>query len=1403
MAKVSKYGQWQYPGEDTLIPNVNGSITMQGVPYPVLGIDDLGNQQMMMPGTDYQFPGDSVYEIPMPTNNIMARGFDRGSGRSTGVSWPMQLTNEQRALDDWQRLTSNGRPTFEKRIPAPNDKTYQQLLSRQEGGNAVISDPNIIAQLIDNYKANINSYKNGGRVLNRYQGDEGQNTVVEDPEEQSRLKKVWEKFDISSPEGLKKKEAWSNYNASTSQWWDALKKEQERMGRDLTEREKEKWIQDQARGSSKAMKGFRYNRDKDQRFDFLFNPEQQYDPGSGTMGFKMNPVVIEPNWTPEELKLNEAKKEFLAQINSDPLQKSMGQEASLRNPNTRAAAETYARYKVYGEQPGGRLDRWFRGNQEPSLRDFYEPNTASNTVKGAGALAATAAGTAGLAALGTGAVMMAPEAYAAAQPFIQATGAALEASPTWAPGLSIGNTLAAYDAAYVGKEVLDSESDVRKSIDVAADNPNTENILNAVGQVGLTGLDALGIGLFRGGKELVKDAYRGITAPFKMPSPSVLTPELQMAGFSPTQIYNKFKETNFYKALSPGARKQLQLDIDNGKVTHKDLWDKMNDAQTETNTLEWNINNKLRDSNFMSYMAQRRMVMNKEGLAKGNLNNVRPRKERTIQKAGAYTSEDGKLVTRETAPFFNPKGLDEPIVNTGKGEITDLRTGKRVGVEVTPSQTTKSFSLDDVNESPNIGESSLKPTTESAGLPTTSDSYKATLKSNIDYIEETIPGSKVFGSSRGALEGNLPHLSGDYDVLISQTNYNKHVKDKYRDLGDNGPARLHDISNGKGDDSYHIDFNIIAENPDGTVKPTWKAGRDGIMTSTEVQLFRQNFPEDFFKAAQEAAKSGDYTNIKINKTADELINGSDPAVKTIMDAYESGKPKHVNRIDAYINYGDVDKVTKAQDSYIKSLVGTGGNLGKQFPEGTFSDVNKNKELLEKIGFVGDRSIVANDPKRMQLAINDYYINNTTFTRNVNLSSLKGGKPGDVLESSLEEWYPFNIDTRTVRGTGQNNVRLGTAGHMESPGDTITAFKQLGLDLETDDPFDYVDRIFRQTDGNYILNQDELKKVNDLLDKHFGPGTALQVEATGAPLSKSTDIITLHDRANSPTYKYNLPKGPASLNAQNEADYTKHKEFLADIEKELGIRTITNENYYNSDYASTLGKFNKQLDVMGYGFLGTMPKVKSLTQRQSNYQGYEKTVKQVGDIMNSNEFKQVEGLVKGGLPKAKARLAQLEQEAFEIEQETRKLQAMYTSKESAQLQALKDHATQLSQDWTDAAKKLNELQRTQWKIDALRSNMLHISAATGVAGALVGTGYLFKDELFNTPGPPERSTYPGASGNRPTRPVPASQESPSIVDYLVSPEKAIMNEYNKKYGGEVKFGSKPFIGYLPFTHYQLK
>jgi len=56
-------GQWDHPGEITEIGS--NQITMQGVPYPVMGVSDTGDTQMMYPNQEYQYDGNSVTEYPM------------------------------------------------------------------------------------------------------------------------------------------------------------------------------------------------------------------------------------------------------------------------------------------------------------------------------------------------------------------------------------------------------------------------------------------------------------------------------------------------------------------------------------------------------------------------------------------------------------------------------------------------------------------------------------------------------------------------------------------------------------------------------------------------------------------------------------------------------------------------------------------------------------------------------------------------------------------------------------------------------------------------------------------------------------------------------------------------------------------------------------------------------------------------------------------------------------------------------------------------------------------------------------------------------------------------------------------------------------------------------------------
>jgi hypothetical protein len=59
-------GQWKYPGEITEIGS--NQITMEGVPYDVLGISDTGDTKLMKPGKDYKFKGKKVTEFPMAKN---------------------------------------------------------------------------------------------------------------------------------------------------------------------------------------------------------------------------------------------------------------------------------------------------------------------------------------------------------------------------------------------------------------------------------------------------------------------------------------------------------------------------------------------------------------------------------------------------------------------------------------------------------------------------------------------------------------------------------------------------------------------------------------------------------------------------------------------------------------------------------------------------------------------------------------------------------------------------------------------------------------------------------------------------------------------------------------------------------------------------------------------------------------------------------------------------------------------------------------------------------------------------------------------------------------------------------------------------------------------------------------
>ena len=74
-------GQWAHPGQVTRI-NSN-EITMQGVPYPVTGVDNLGNTIVMQPGMNYTFPGQYVTEYPMMQYGGLTKYKEKGEVKKT------------------------------------------------------------------------------------------------------------------------------------------------------------------------------------------------------------------------------------------------------------------------------------------------------------------------------------------------------------------------------------------------------------------------------------------------------------------------------------------------------------------------------------------------------------------------------------------------------------------------------------------------------------------------------------------------------------------------------------------------------------------------------------------------------------------------------------------------------------------------------------------------------------------------------------------------------------------------------------------------------------------------------------------------------------------------------------------------------------------------------------------------------------------------------------------------------------------------------------------------------------------------------------------------------------------------------------------------------------------------
>lgn len=378
--------------------------------------------------------------------------------------------------------------------------------------------------------------------------------------------------------------------------------------------------------------------------------------------------------------------------------------------------------------------------------------------------------------------------------------------------------------------------------------------------------------------------------------------------------------------------------------------------------------------------------------------------------------------------WFIPKSPNFEYFPTGDTYIYDLKSGKLHQFNLTESLPTSQEMLQfPENYRKALEGISYTPTvTPSRGIKPLPEEYTQLLRKNIDYVQELFPQGKIFGSSKLAPETGLPIRPNDTELYILKEDFDKLGLTGGKDLMTDKQGRLitYNYSLGKFPDPKDpsinlgdVDFNIIYSKPDGTLDFT---------SDRSLNLFRQLYPDEFQKAY--VAANGDLSKMYHPMPAKDVLN--EVSIKnTLMDTFESSKPKHMERGIWYINYGDPDMVYDALLRSSESLVGKNMRHAP-VTEQMFTDPEANKELIalmELQDHILDINEFVRNPKKMRNLFEYWWENNTVLSRGTSIESAPGGERdfSKYAKRNMLRWsggVGYNHS-----GTGLNTVKYGDSG----------------------------------------------------------------------------------------------------------------------------------------------------------------------------------------------------------------------------------------------------------------------------------------------------------------------------------------------------------------------------------------
>lgn len=236
---IDPMGQWKHPGENTRIPG--NDITMQGVPYPVWAVPNVGTPQMMYPEQDYYFPGadhvdeypqmqsggsifDGLIEVDYPTeisDEITTRNPDGTiSTIKKYYEYPTVKKSYPQYLDEWTNTTPEGKRIVRNAQDRLRDlKNKRAVWEREQEAKGATEEERkkLMLQPVGEYKfaqggdisiPDLTDYEDGGEYdLTQEEIDDliAQGYVVEDADEYKKG---------GTPRALPKKKSSKGYSRS-------------------------------------------------------------------------------------------------------------------------------------------------------------------------------------------------------------------------------------------------------------------------------------------------------------------------------------------------------------------------------------------------------------------------------------------------------------------------------------------------------------------------------------------------------------------------------------------------------------------------------------------------------------------------------------------------------------------------------------------------------------------------------------------------------------------------------------------------------------------------------------------------------------------------------------------------------------------------------------------------------------------------------------------------------------------------------------------------------------------------------------------------------------------------------------------------------------------------------------